>query len=158
MSSKDSQSFYFLAVVDVVLEGTTAATCKGVASAWTTAATVGYIYLLRAKRPSDLQGASFMFEVYKNMFPRRFRQRGNLIEGDLIGQWLQSVMLLFSLASGYRTHPKVGCRRRDCLQACWEPTSLQLRLQDNPLRSVEVGGDGEEVDNVCPANRRTARP
>ena len=158
MSPKGSHSFYFSAMVDTVLEGTTAASCKGVASTRTTAATVRYIHLLRAKRPSNLQEASFLLEVYKNMFPCRFRQRGNLIEGNPIGQWLRSVMLRFSLASGYRTHPKVGCRRRDCLQECWEPTALQLRLQDNPLRSVEVGGDGEEVDNVCPAKRRTARP
>ena len=31
-------------------------------------------------------------------------------------------------------------------------TPLRLRLQDNPHRSVEVGGDGGEVGNVRPAN------
>ena len=58
----------------------------------------------------------------------------------------------------HQTHPEVGCRRCDRLSACCEPTLLQLRLEDNPHRSVEVGGDGEEVGNVLPANRRTARP
>ena len=31
---------------------------------------------------------------------------------------------------------------------CWEPKSLQLRLQDNAHRSAEVGGNGEEVGNA----------
>ena len=29
------------------------------------------------------------------MFPLGFQLRGNIIEGDLIGRWLQSVMFLF---------------------------------------------------------------
>ena len=37
----------------------------------------------------------------------------------------------------------------------FEHTSWRFgNLQDNPHRSIEVGGDGEEVDNVRPANRR----
>ena len=31
-------------------------------------------------------------------------------------------------------------------------------LQDKPHKSVEVGGDGEEVGNILPANTRTAPP
>ena len=41
-----------------------------------------------------------------------------------------------------------GCRRRDYFSARGEPTPVQLRLQVDPHRSVEVGGDGEEVGNV----------
>ena len=44
------------------------------------------------------------------------------------------------------------------LSTGWEPTPRQLRLQGDPYRSVGVGGDGEEVGNVHPANRRTALP
>ena len=47
-------------------------------------------------------------------------------------------------------------RQRNCLSASWGPTPLRLCLQGNPHRSIEVGGDGGEVGNVCPANRRTA--
>ena len=57
----------------------------------------------------------------------------------------------------HQTDPKVGCRRRNYLSACWEPTPLQLRLQDNPNRSGEVGRDTEKVGNVRPANRRPSR-
>ena len=51
------------------------------------------------------------------------------------------------MASGYElyltSNTSEGEMRCDCLSACWEPTPLQLRQQDNPNRSVEVGGDGE---------------
>ena len=63
---------------------------------------------------------------------------GNLIDD----QWLQTVSNIKHI------HPKVGCRRRDYFSARGELTPVQLRLQVNPHRSVEVGGDGDEVGNV----------
>ena len=72
------------------------------------------------------------------MFPFGRHLWGNLID-DL---WLQTVSNIKHI------HPKVGCRRRDYFSARGELTLLQLGLQVNPHRSVEVGGDGEEVGNV----------
>ena len=37
-----------------------------------------------------------------------------------------------------------------------ETAPLQLRLQDNPHRTVEVGGGGEKVGNVRPARKDIA--
>ena len=52
--------------------------------------------LLRAKRASNLQGASIFLGFIKKKVPLGCRlRRGNFIKGDLISQLLQSVMFLF---------------------------------------------------------------
>ena len=47
---------------------------------------------LRAKRASNLQGASFFLGCIEKRFPLGCRLRGNFIEKDLIGEWQQCVI------------------------------------------------------------------